>query len=169
MAFSWRACSAASHRPGAFACLLLFARQFAAMTDPNLTHKQLFKVLLGVAWIDGKIQPEERQYLHAVAREQGLLGDRDIAPLLSEARPIQPSECYRWLQDYLGQQPDREVYAALVEQLSALIYSDGEVDAQEAKLLAELQALDPSQQSPQSAVDKAIATIQRLYRQAVGL
>ena len=92
-----------------------------------------------------------------------------IAASPTEARPIQPSECYQWLKAYLGEQPDQEAYQGLVEQLSALIYSDNQVDTEEAKLLAELQALDPSQPSPKSALDKAIATMQRLYRQAVGL
>ncbi len=140
------------------------------MTDAiNDRQKQLFKILLGVAWIDGTIQPEERQYLHQMAQDRGLANDREIAALLTEARPIQPSECYQWLKAYLGEQPDQEAYQGLVEQLSALIYSDNQVDTEEAKLLAELQALDPSQPSPKSALDKAIATMQRLYRQAVGL
>jgi len=139
------------------------------VTDSATQQKQLFKILLGVAWIDGTIQAEERQYLHQMANERGLAGDREIAALLTEARSIQPSECYQWLKDYLGEEADREAYQNLVEQLSALIYSDGQVDTEEAKLLAELQALDPAQQSPKSALDKALQTIQRLYRQAVGL
>ncbi|NJK99786.1 MAG: TerB family tellurite resistance protein [Spirulinaceae cyanobacterium SM2_1_0] len=138
------------------------------MTDSETRTKQLFKILIGVAWIDGTIQPEERQYLHQLANERGLAGDREIAALLTEAQPVPAAECYTWLREYLGDPPDRQAYPALVERLSALIYSDGQVDTEEAKLLAELQALDPAQQPPKSGLDKALTAIQSFYRRAVG-
>ena len=34
--------------------------------------KTLVKILIGVAWLDGKIQPEERRHLHQVAKDRGL-------------------------------------------------------------------------------------------------
>ncbi len=38
----------------------------AMVTDSNV--KNLVKILIGAAWIDGKIQPEERQYLREIAQ-----------------------------------------------------------------------------------------------------
>lgn len=70
--------------------------------------KTLIKILVGVAWLDGKIQPEERQYLYRVAQEKGIAGDSEIQPLLHELRAVKPEECYQWLRDYLGDRPTSE-------------------------------------------------------------
>ena len=59
--------------------------------------KQILKILIAAAWIDGIIQPEERAYLRRIARDFQLADDPEIRPLLSELRPVQPIECYQWL------------------------------------------------------------------------
>ncbi|ACK64738.1 conserved hypothetical protein [Rippkaea orientalis PCC 8801] len=130
-------------------------------------HKQLFKILIGVAWIDGLIQKEERDYLHRMATNQGIADDKEIKNLLYELKPIQPSQCYQWLEEYLGENPTKEDYQELLETLSALIYSDGDVQMQEAQFLTKLQLLDPAEESPKSAVDKVLKAIQKLYRKAI--
>lgn len=129
--------------------------------------KQLLRILIGAAWIDGLIQTEERDYLHKVAQDKDLEQDPDIKPLLSELKPVQPAECYQWLEDYLGDNPSEEDYQDLLESLSALIYSDGEVQTQEAQLLSKLQLMDPAQLTSQSGFDKLLKTIQKLYRKAI--
>ena len=49
----------------------------------NNSHvKNLVKILIGAAWIDGKIQPEERQYLREIAQAKGLASDPEIKPWL---------------------------------------------------------------------------------------
>jgi uncharacterized membrane protein YebE (DUF533 family) len=64
-----------------------------------MNTKQLLKILVGAAWIDGTIQPEEREYLHQMAKDKGFAEDPEIKSLLSEIKPIKPQECYRWLED----------------------------------------------------------------------
>jgi hypothetical protein len=133
----------------------------------NNKNKQLFKILIGTAWIDGLIQKEERDYLHQMATKQGIADDPEIASLLSELKPVQPSQCYQWLEEYLGNNPKNKDYQELLETLSALVYSDGDVQMQEAQLLTKLQLLDPAQDSSKSTFDKVLKTIQKLYRKAV--
>ena len=58
----------------------------------NSSVKQLVKILIGAAWIDGKIQPEEREYLQRVAKESGVADDPEIQPLLYELRAVLPDE-----------------------------------------------------------------------------
>jgi|SRR4028119_79612 hypothetical protein len=132
--------------------------------DANSSVKQLVKILIGAAWIDGKIQPEEREYLQRVAKEKGIANDPEIQPLLYELRAVLPDECYGWLKEYLGDRPNSEDYEHLIESLSALIYSDGEVATEEAKLLTRLQLLDPASASNKSAPNNALKAIQKLYR-----
>ncbi|MEQ9552252.1 MAG: TerB family tellurite resistance protein [Coleofasciculus sp. G3-WIS-01] len=131
------------------------------VTDSHV--KQLVKILIGAAWIDGRIQPEEREYLRRVAQQSGVAEDPDIRPLLNELKSVSSNQCYRWVQEYLGDHPSQEDYQGLIEAISALIYSDGDVDTEEAKLLTRLQLLDPAQTSPKSTQNNVLKAIQKLY------
>lgn len=135
--------------------------------DNNTKIKQLLKILIGAAWIDGIIQSEEREYLREMARDNGVDGDPEIKSLLSEIKPVKATECYSWLESYLGDRPTQEDYQRLVDAIGALIYSDGDVATEEAKLLTRLQLLDPANESPKSAFDKVLKVIQKVYRQAI--
>ncbi|MEA5510906.1 TerB family tellurite resistance protein [Crocosphaera sp. UHCC 0190] len=130
-------------------------------------NQQLLKILIGAAWIDGIIQTEERDYLRHMAESHGVAEDTELKNLLSELKPVQPAQCYQWLEEYLGDNPTSNDYQELLETLSALIYSDGDVQMQEAQLLTKLQLLDPAQDSAKSAFDKMLKTIQKLYRKAI--
>ncbi len=125
--------------------------------------KTLIKILVGVAWLDGKIQPEERQYLHQVAREKGVADDFEIKPLLHELRVVKPEECYKWLQEYLGDRPTSETCQTLIESISALIYSDGTVEIEEAKLLSRLQLISSTNTS-EPFYDRILSSIRKLYQ-----
>ena len=130
----------------------------------NSSVKQLVKILIGAAWIDGRIQPEEREYLHRVAKQSGVAEDPEIQPLLYELKSVSPQECYGWVQEYLGDKPSTEDYHRLIESMSALIYSDGDVATEEAKLLSRLQLLDPATTSLKSSQNNVLQAIQKLYR-----
>jgi uncharacterized tellurite resistance protein B-like protein len=130
-------------------------------------NKQLLKILFAAAWIDGVIQKEEREYLQSLAKSQDFSEDSEIKALLAEIKPISPSECYQMLESYLGANPSREDYQALLEALSSLIYKDGDVQTSEAQLLTKLQLLEPSVEAQTTTLDKLLRSIQKLYRQAV--
>lgn len=133
----------------------------------NSSVKNLVKILIGAAWIDGRIQPEERQYLRQIAQEKGLAEDPEIRPLLNELVSVQPSECYSLLKQYLGDRPSAEECQNLIEALSGLIYSDGDVAIEEAKLLTKLQQISSDNQSTQSGYNGVLKQIQKLYRRWV--
>lgn len=111
--------------------------------------KTLVKILIGVAWLDGRIQPEERRYLRRIAQEKDIEDDREIRPLLHERRAVKPEERYQWLRDYLSDRPTSETCQNLIESVSALIYSDGTVTIEEAKLLLRLQLMDTNDSAPE--------------------
>jgi hypothetical protein len=139
------------------------------MVDPMDDRSQaraLIKILIGVAWLDGKIQPEERQYLAKVAQAHQLVGtdapaaDPDLEALLAGTTAITPDDCEEWIQAYLG---DRSIYDddRLIEAISGLIYSDGDVAIAEAKLLTNIQS-QPASDLPDS--QPLLAKIQQLYQ-----
>lgn len=130
--------------------------------------KQILKILIGAAWIDGVIQPEERIYLRRVAQDFQLADDPEIKPLLSELRPIQAVECYQWLEEYFGENRSQEDYLQLLEKISGLVYSDGYVDVREAKLIEAIQSCDPNNpECHNSILDKLLSKIQKIYKAAI--
>jgi len=133
----------------------------------NSNVKNLVKILIGAAWIDGRIQAEERQYLREIAQAKGLASDPDIKPWLYEVVPVQPNECYKWVKDYLGDRPTNEDYENLIEAISGLIYSDNEVAIEEARLLTNLQQLSTGNDSTQPGHNAILKQIQKLYRRWV--
>jgi hypothetical protein len=129
--------------------------------------KQLLKILIGAAWIDGTIQPQEIVYLHQMARENDIANDPEVQSLLSQPQQVKPETCYRWLEDYLGTNPTQEDYDRLLEAIGGLIYSDNNVETEEAKLLTQLQSFSPTNQSERSVFDRVLQGIQQLYRQNI--
>lgn len=105
-------------------------------------NKQLLKLLIGIAWIDGELEPGEQEFLQRMANEKGLADDPEIKSLLLRDLPVQPEECYSWLQTYLKNHSEDKDFQELYEAINSLMYSDGELDSQEKELLAELVATD---------------------------
>lgn len=134
-------------------------------TQKDTSVKQLFKILIGAAWIDGTMQPQEVVYLHQKAREIGVANDPEVQSLLSQTQSVKPEDCYRWLKDYLGAHPTQEDYDRLLETIGGLIYSDNNVETEEAELLTQLQSFAPNERSEQSVFNQLLHGIQKLYRQ----
>ncbi|NJK53454.1 MAG: TerB family tellurite resistance protein [Leptolyngbyaceae cyanobacterium SU_3_3] len=133
----------------------------------NSNVKTLIKILIGTAWIDGKIHPEERRYLHRIAQEKGLANDLEIQPILHELRAVKSEECYQWVKEYLGDRPTSDDCQTLIESISALIYSDGTVATEEAQLLARLQLVDAASETTESLFDKVLAVIRKIYQRGI--
>lgn len=130
--------------------------------------KALLKILIGAAWIDGEVQPEEREYLRTMAKAQQLEEDPEVRPLLFELVQVQPDQCYRWIEEYLGDRPSQDDYQSLLEAISALVYSDGSIEVEEAKLLNHLQELNEHSAHSGSPSQMILKSIQKLYRNWVG-
>jgi uncharacterized tellurite resistance protein B-like protein len=135
------------------------------ISNPDV--KKLLKILIAAAWIDGTIQPEERQYLQQIAKEKNIATDPEIKPWLYELVPVKPSECYEWVKEYLGNSPTTEDCQNLIQEIGGLIYSDGEVATEEAKLLAKIQQLSDKSESNQPRLNAILKQVQKLYRRWV--
>jgi uncharacterized tellurite resistance protein B-like protein len=128
--------------------------------DIQAQQRSLLKILIGVAWLDGELQSQERQYLSKVAQAHQLDLDAEIDSLLTGKIAVTPKDCEQWVQDYLG---DRSIHDddGLIEAISGLIYSDGDVATAEANLLVNIQSeptLVTSNQQP------LLTKIRQLYQ-----
>lgn len=133
----------------------------------NCKTQKLLKILIGAAWIDGIIETEERNYLRRIATELNLEKDSEIRDLLSEIKRVTPQECYQWIEEYIGDNPNINDYHNLLEKISGLIYSDGYVDVRESQLIEKLQLCDPSKQSCTNVLDKVLKKIKKIYQKAI--
>jgi hypothetical protein len=132
--------------------------------DIQSQPRLLMKILISVAWLDGAIQPEERNYLAKIAQTHQLDFDPEIESLLAGHISLADADCEHWIQEYLG---DRSIHDddGLIEAISGLIYSDGDVAIAEAKLLVNIQSIPTATPlSPKSLVGK----IQQLYKKGLG-
>ena len=133
-----------------------------------LSHnKQLVKILVGTAWLDGKIQPEEQAYLQRIIARKELQDDAELKLWTSGARVVSSEECFKWISDYLGQSPTPENCQELLEEISGLIYSDSEIDSKEADLLMQLEQLNEKISSGPDIFESVAGVINRLYRKWV--
>jgi uncharacterized tellurite resistance protein B-like protein len=126
--------------------------------------KQLLKILIGAAWLDGKVQPEEQKRLRRIAEQKGVLTDSELHPWLHGLRAVSADECYQWIDEYLGQNPEPEAIQELLEEISGLIYSDGDVDSAEAQVLNVLQRKESAATVDLTLHDTVTHAIQKLYR-----
>ncbi|MFB2923537.1 carotenoid oxygenase family protein [Aerosakkonema funiforme] len=115
--------------------------------------KQLLKILFGLAWMDGNLEPGELAFLQGLAKEKGLADDPEIKILLSAQKPVQPEEFYSWLQAYLGNSPDDKNFHDLYESLTSLIYIEGDLNRSEKQ---QIQARDTLNSAPQETPQKAL-------------
>ena len=130
-------------------------------------NQKLFKILVGTAWIDGIIQPEERKYLWRTAKELQLSEDPEIKILLSELKSVLATECYLWLEDYLERYCSVADYLELLEKVGGLIYCNGDVDIRETQLLEKIQRFDPNKRNSKTILECFLRRIRRFYQKVV--
>jgi hypothetical protein len=128
--------------------------------DTESQARLLMKILIGVAWLDGEIQPQERQYLSKVAQTHDIDRHVEIEPLLTGTNKVTAAECEQLIQDYLG---SKSIYDDdfLIEAISGLIYSDGDVAVSEATLLNRIQSVPAPPQPNQPSL---ITKLRQLYQ-----
>ncbi|MBE9043886.1 TerB family tellurite resistance protein [Pleurocapsales cyanobacterium LEGE 10410] len=133
----------------------------AQLTENN---QDLFEILVAVAWLDGEVQLEEREFLEKIAAQQNLKSAAEVQDLLANHRTTSSAECYQLLEKYLGSNPNLADYQNLLSAVSSLIYSDNDIATEEASLLTQIQNLNPDNLKDHSAFDNLIGKIQKLYR-----
>jgi uncharacterized tellurite resistance protein B-like protein len=130
--------------------------------DAKSQEQLLVKILIGIAWLDGEIQPEERTYLLKFAQEHQI-----EHPAIDEllANSIGQEVCEDWIKLYLNDSSalknSIESQERLLEAVSGIIYSDGDIATAEAQVLMSLQ---PEQLKSDRDTPAVIAKLRQLYQ-----
>lgn len=97
------------------------------------------KVVLGAAWADGSLQPEEIPSLKKVVLELGLADHPEIRQLIQT--PVSPPVYRHFFQQYLALHPTPQERNYLLNVVTRLIYADDEVSVEEAYILEDLRKM----------------------------
>jgi hypothetical protein len=117
-------------------------------------HQRLMlNILIGSAWIDQHLVPEEVTYLHKVLSRFHLEHDVDLQTLLKT--PVELSQTEGWLIAYLKDSPDSE-RLKLLAAIGNLLISDNEVSDIEHDLLDEFHELMASIPSPVEPLSSSV-------------
>lgn len=126
--------------------------------------QSLLEILVAIAWIDGEVQPEEKEFLQQIAVEHNIKSATELQDLIKNYQGSSTVKCYQLLEKYLGDNPNQADYENLVTAVSKLIYSDNNIATEEALILTQIQNLNPDNLKNHSAFDKTISIIQKLYQ-----
>ncbi|MDX2273774.1 MAG: hypothetical protein NW237_17735 [Cyanobacteriota bacterium] len=145
------------------------------MTDPHTptdtpldTQKAVttLKVVLGAAWADGRLQPEEIPSLREVIMDLGLQDHPEIRQWIQT--PVSPSDYRRSFQEYLNCHPTVAEREYLLKVVTRLIYADDEVSVEEAYILDGLRTM-VEQVQPDAAGGIPFAEFQALFGRLIGV
>ncbi|MEN9205124.1 MAG: hypothetical protein Q6J68_03055 [Thermostichales cyanobacterium SZTDM-1c_bins_54] len=102
------------------------------------TEKALatLKVLLGAAWADGSLQPEELPILKRAVQQLGLKDYPQLRQLIQT--PMSGEDYRQAFREYLAFYPSQEERQTLLELVSELIYVDDQISPEESTILEQL-------------------------------
>ncbi len=138
----------------------------------DAAHQQLMlKILIGSAWVDRHLEPEEIAYLGNVLTRFHADHDPELQALLQTRVPLEQTE--RWLIAYLKDTPDSE-RLKLLAAIGNLLISDHVVSSIEHDLIDEFHELmasipaPPEEPSPISEVaPKFAAQVGQFFRRVM--
>ncbi|MEN9269128.1 MAG: hypothetical protein Q6L49_00020 [Thermostichales cyanobacterium HHBFW_bins_127] len=102
------------------------------------TEKALatLKVLLGAAWADGSLQPEELPILKRAVQQLGLKDYPQLRQLIQT--PMSGEDYRQAFREYLAFYPSQEERQTLLELVRELIYVDDQISPEESTILEQL-------------------------------
>ncbi len=102
--------------------------------DTKEQQKLLLKILIGAAWVDRNLEPQEIDYLQQLLQQYNLHSDSELQQLLEQPVPIAQTEF--WIIDYLEESTNTE-RMQLLSAIASLLMADENVSEIEHDLLDE--------------------------------
>ena len=129
--------------------------------DQSQKQKLITQILIGSAWIDRNLKPEEKIYLQTVLERYDLGQDNELLALLNEPTPVKTTE--QWLVEYF-KHSSKDERMQLLADIGNVLIADNIVSDIEHDLLDdyhELMAKMPAREFPDSSVTDEIGKAAR--------
>lgn len=132
--------------------------------DVGVQHKLILKILIGSAWADRHLEPEEIRYLETVLERYQLQQDPELRSLLTT--PVSLEQTELWIVSYLQDTTETE-RLKLLAAIGNLLISDHVVSSVEHDLLDDFHDIMASVPA-QSEAAKPVETIAPSIAQQLG-
>ncbi len=134
--------------------------------DASERNLLLLKVVIGSAWVDGQLEPEELDYLKQILERHHLADNYELQAMLKQPIPLDATE--NWIINYLARATEQQRDQMLM-MVIGVITADGVIDSSEHSFLLEYQGLmSRIPARPDTAPDLAKA-LRQMVQQAAKL
>ena len=124
----------------------------------------ILKILMGSAWADKQLEPQEVSYLQTLLQRYHLSHDSELQALLET--PVSPQQTEKWIVAYL-KNADEEERMILLAKIGKLLISDDQVSDSEHDLLDRYYELMARTPHHADAIPKLVNTLGRFVRDSI--
>ncbi|WP_017327769.1 TerB family tellurite resistance protein [Synechococcus sp. PCC 7336] len=132
--------------------------------DSSAQHHLTLKILIGSAWADGVLKPEEEEYLAVLLQRYGEEYDRELKHLLAKPVSLQLTE--RWMTEYLYDSTAEE-RQQLLGAIGTMMFADRNISEEEHLLLDDFHAMMADIPAHAEAPE-LVKSIGRFVKSAIG-
>ncbi|MEO0377908.1 MAG: TerB family tellurite resistance protein [Cyanobacteria bacterium P01_A01_bin.17] len=134
------------------------------MNSEQQQHRLILQILVGSAWADQHLEPQEVSYLQTLLQRYHLSHDSELQSLL-EAQ-VSPEQTERWIIAYL-KNADEEERMILLAKIGKILIADDKVSDSEHDLLDRYYELMARTPHHAEAIPKLVNTLGRFVRDSI--
>ncbi|MGB7414220.1 MAG: TerB family tellurite resistance protein [Thermosynechococcaceae cyanobacterium] len=127
-------------------------------------HRLIIQILIGSAWADQHLEPQEVDYLRSLLQRYHLSHDTELQELLQT--PVLPEQTERWIVAYL-KNAEEEERMILLSKIGNVLISDDQVSDSEHDLLDRYYELMAQVSHRSEAIPNLIKTVGRFVRDSI--
>lgn len=133
-------------------------------SEQQQQHRLILQILMGSAWADQHLEPQEMRYLQALLDRYHLSHDSELQSLLEA--PVSPQQTERWIVAYL-KNADEEERMILLAKIGKVLIADDNVSDSEHDLLDRYYDLMARTPHNAEAIPKLVNTLGRFVRDSI--
>ncbi|MGF1600658.1 MAG: TerB family tellurite resistance protein [Thermosynechococcaceae cyanobacterium] len=127
-------------------------------------HRLILQILIGSAWADQHLEPQEVDYLQSLLKRYHLSHDSDLQSLLGT--PVSLKQTEQWIIAYL-KNAEEEERMILLANIGKVLISDDQVSDSEHDLLDRYYDLMAQVSHRSEAIPNLIKTVGRFVRDSI--
>ena len=132
--------------------------------DVENRHRLILKILIGAAWADRQLEPQEVEYIKTILQRYQLTDDVELLELLGT--PIPPEQTDLWILTYL-QDSTEEERMKLLAQMGEVLIADNIVSDLEHELLDEYYELMTRIPAHPDATPETVPALGKFVRRVI--
>ncbi|PZD73978.1 hypothetical protein C1752_01726 [Acaryochloris thomasi RCC1774] len=133
-------------------------------SEQQQQHRLILQILMGSAWADQHLEPQEVSYLQNLLQRYHLSHDSELQSLLEN--PVSPQQTENWIVAYL-RNADEEERLILLAKIGKLLISDDDVSDSEHDLLDRYYELMDRTPHHSEAIPKLVKTLGQFVRDSI--